>query len=269
RRTTRRARTTRRSSRPLCRTDRMTGTSPVPVVVFALLRAMAEGSILRAFFLPVSSCARGQPPNAPDEAFFGDGMSHAIDPTPISELDRAVDTLSENKARFAGLGIRERIALLKQMADDTYRVAEKQVQSAIRAKSIPSGSNYVAEEWLGGPMTTLRNLRLLQLILDKIAADGGPKVADSAFHDVGGGRIAVDVFPYETVDKLLFGGFTAQIWQQPEVNRSNLHDNMAWTYQGKHDDGGVALVLGAGNVASIGPMDVLYKMFVENQVCVL
>ncbi|MEZ0228953.1 MAG: aldehyde dehydrogenase family protein, partial [Planctomycetota bacterium] len=29
------------------------------------------------------------------------------------------------------------------------------------------------------------------------------------------------------------------------------------------------LVLGAGNVASIGPMDVLYKLFVEDQVCLL
>src|SRR5205814_683004 len=31
----------------------------------------------------------------------------------------------------------------------------------------------------------------------------------------------------------------------------------------------VALVLGAGNVSSIGPMDVLYKLFAENEVVVL
>ena len=31
----------------------------------------------------------------------------------------------------------------------------------------------------------------------------------------------------------------------------------------------VALVLGAGNVASIGPLDVVHKLFVEGQVCLL
>ena len=45
---------------------------------------------------------------------------------------------------------------------------------------------------------------------------------------------------------------------------------MAAAYRPDADrEGGVALVLGAGNVASIGPMDVLYKLFVENRVVVL
>ena len=33
--------------------------------------------------------------------------------------------------------------------------------------------------------------------------------------------------------------------------------------------GKLALVLGAGNVASIAPLDVLHKLFIENQVCLL
>lgn len=39
--------------------------------------------------------------------------------------------------------------------------------------------------------------------------------------------------------------------------------------QTRRADGKVALVLAAGNVAAIGPLDVLHKLFVENQVCVL
>lgn len=40
-------------------------------------------------------------------------------------------------------------------------------------------------------------------------------------------------------------------------------------YRNKHHGGKVALVLGAGNISSIGPMDTLYKLFVEDQVVVL
>ena len=40
-------------------------------------------------------------------------------------------------------------------------------------------------------------------------------------------------------------------------------------YQQEDPEGAVALVLGAGNVASIGPLDVVYKFFVEGQVCIL
>src|SRR5690606_29141913 len=38
---------------------------------------------------------------------------------------------------------------------------------------------------------------------------------------------------------------------------------------GKAQPGGVGLVLGAGNVASIGPMDALYKLFVDDEVVIL
>jgi acyl-CoA reductase-like NAD-dependent aldehyde dehydrogenase len=41
---------------------------------------------------------------------------------------------------------------------------------------------------------------------------------------------------------------------------------MAVHYKQSQPTGNVALVLGAGNVSSIGPLDILYKLFVENQV---
>ncbi len=58
---------------------------------------------------------------------------------------------------------------------------------------------------------------------------------------------------------------------QPGVTRVHLDRYAARAYdippaarQGK-----LALVLGAGNVASIAPLDVLHKLFIENQVCLL
>ena len=68
-------------------------------------------------------------------------------------------------------------------------------------------------------------------------------------------------------DRLLLSGIRAEIWMQPGVTRANLDRCAAAAYdtppaarQGK-----LALVLGAGNVASIAPLDVLHKLFIENQ----
>jgi acyl-CoA reductase-like NAD-dependent aldehyde dehydrogenase len=49
----------------------------------------------------------------------------------------------------------------------------------------------------------------------------------------------------------------------------DVHSTQAVFYDETAPEGKVALVLGAGNVASIGPLDVVYKLFVEGQVCLL
>ncbi len=79
------------------------------------------------------------------------------------------------------------------------------------------------------------------------------------------------VFPRDTYERVLFNGFRAEVWMEPGQDSERVLDSMASTYVERRPsgEGGVALVLGAGNVASIGPMDVLYKLFVDNQVCVL
>src|SRR5438552_1663899 len=45
--------------------------------------------------------------------------------------------------------------------------------------------------------------------------------------------------------------------------------SQAWAYQEPRPEPVVELVLGAGNIASLAPRDVLYSMFVENRVAVL
>src|SRR5438046_1546945 len=55
---------------------------------------------------------------------------------------------------------------------------------------------------------------------------------------------------------------------EPGVTAEELTKTQAIAYQEQKHGGKVALVLGAGNVASIGPMDILYKLFVEDQVVI-
>src|SRR5207302_4132142 len=83
------------------------------------------------------------------------------------------------------------------------------------------------------------------------------------------GRIEVPVFPASAKEGVLFAGFTAHCLMQPGVDERAARERQAGFYQKRDPEGAVSLILGAGNVSSIPPMDVLYKMFVEGQVCLL
>src|SRR5258708_14052954 len=56
---------------------------------------------------------------------------------------------------------------------------------------------------------------------------------------------------------------------EPGVTEKSLPETQAVAYHSTVRQGKVALVLAGGNVSSIGPMDALYKLFVEDQVVVL
>ena len=53
---------------------------------------------------------------------------------------------------------------------------------------------------------------------------------------------------------------TAEVWMEPGVTPENLDDNVAGFYRRPKAPGKVALVLGAGNIAAIAPLDALYKL---------
>ena len=192
-----------------------------------------------------------------------------IAPTETLELDHIVARLNDAKAGFAALDIDARIELLDEVADGVLDVAQEWVRAALDAKGIDPLSTASSEEWLGGPMAVLRNIRLLQRSLGEVRDHGAPKVAPSKLSTRADGRLVVEVFPDRIWDKALFGGFTAEVWMEPGVTAENLAEHQAGAYQQWDQEGRVALVLGAGNVASIGPMDVLHKLFVENQTVLL
>ncbi len=155
--------------------------------------------------------------------------------------------------------------------DATLAVAPEMVAAACKAKAIPDGHPAEGEEWLGGPMTIMRNLRLLIRTLSEVQSRGAPNLTSSAMSQRPNGQVKVKVFPQDAYDKLLYQGFTGEIWVEPGVSEQDVLDGAAGLYRSgeRTGEGKIALVLGAGNVASIGPMDVLYKLFCEDQVCLL
>ena len=192
----------------------------------------------------------------------------AIPATPAKDLDSALAILDGKKHDWARLPIADRRAILQEMLKDFRRVAAPWARAVWQAEGIPDDSQTVGEEWLAGPYFILRNIRLLDHSLAEIASHGQPKLP-GAVRTVAPEQVAVQVFPQSLYDRIFYSGITAEVWMQPGIDAEGLAATQAVAYKAEDPQGLVSLVLGAGNVSSIGPMDVLYKLFVENKVVVL
>ncbi len=84
----------------------------------------------------------------------------------------------------------------------------------------------------------------------------------------GGEQVVVDVFPVEPSDKVLLSGVRAELWMQPGVTRETLREHTASGLRDVTRHGYVTLVLGAGNIASIPPLDVLTVLYTHGSVVV-
>jgi acyl-CoA reductase-like NAD-dependent aldehyde dehydrogenase len=195
-------------------------------------------------------------------------VAGAMPPTSHESLDLAVEELAAHRDEWARLTVGDRLALLERIHDDCAGVVERWVSLSLAAKGITAGTRAEAEEWLGGPLFLLRNLRLLRRSLEEIARDGRPRIRGRVTTRPSG-QVTARVFPADVYDRIFFRGFTGDVWMEPGVRLDGLPATQAQSYQGAPPEGKVALVLGAGNVSSIGPMDALYKLFVEKQVVVL
>jgi hypothetical protein len=142
------------------------------------------------------------------------------------------------------------------------------IAAACKAKGLQPGSPASGEEWLAGPLLMIRNLRLLTETLGAIEKSGTPSFG-TGVRTLPNGRLAVNVFPASKLDALLFQGFRAEIRLLPGVTEAEAREKQASFYKQKAPKGGLSLILGAGNVASIPPMDALYKLFAEGRVCII
>ncbi len=180
-------------------------------------------------------------------------------------LDRDIAQLNESKTLWAEMPIGRRIDYLRGILRGVEAVADRMVDAALAAKGIPAGSTLVGEEYFGGPVIIARTVRLTLQTLEAIERGGKPELPKGAVRTRKDGQVAVRVFPTDLLDKIAFGGFSAEVWQQPGVQAEAIP--MAGLYRDPSaHPAAVALVLAAGNVASIGPLDMVYKLFAEGQV---
>ncbi|MCT7350671.1 aldehyde dehydrogenase family protein [Streptomyces sp. 15-116A] len=184
------------------------------------------------------------------------------------DLDALVARLATGEHAWARTHLAERRELLLGVAAATAAVADEWVRTAAGIKRLNPSSPLVGEEWMSGPYAVLTYLQALQETLRRLD-DGADVLGDTRITRAPGGRLAVRVLPYDTYDKLLLSGFQAEVWTTPGVTADQLRATAGLTQRTPRQTKGVALVLGAGNIFSIPPLDVLYQLYAENRTAVL
>jgi acyl-CoA reductase-like NAD-dependent aldehyde dehydrogenase len=182
-----------------------------------------------------------------------------------AELDAAVESLRARAAAWVAVSPAARAGLIRELRRDVAAVGERWTAAVAQAESLGPGE--ASEEAIAGPYLVLRQLRLLGKSLQGSARRGVPRIPGRVTtHE--DGVVSARVVPADRFDRLMYPGVSAEVWMEPGVTAHELPATQALAY--RHPDaGGVCLVLGAGNVSSIAPLDAIYKLFVANRVVIL
>ncbi|PUB10273.1 aldehyde dehydrogenase family protein [Yoonia sediminilitoris] len=177
--------------------------------------------------------------------------------------------LEAAKDKWAQSSVETRIEILSLIKDGLMEVAEDWVTAAAKAKQIPDGSALKGEEWISGPFPVMAACNGLMTTLSHMKDKSFAKHLPT--RQLPNGNTAVKVTPHSIWDHLLISGVKCEVWLQSGVNKGNLDRHVASAYDQPEAQrkGKVALILGAGNIAAITPLDAFQKLFLENQVCVI
>lgn len=186
-------------------------------------------------------------------------------PSTQDEMDAAISTLQQHKQAWVGVSAIERATIMDELIHAFQTMAPRWAAAGMQAKGISPDAPSMGEEWAAGAWPIIKQFRQTRQALLDIAASGQPRIP-GPITTRPDGQVVAQVFPQSTYDKIFFPGLTGEIWMEPGVTQETLASTQALAYRDKNHPGKVALVLGAGNVASIGPLDIIYKLFVEDQV---
>lgn len=163
-------------------------------------------------------------------------------------LEAKIERLQSARLAWEACDLPRRLGYLRACRQGVLAVAAEWAEAGCRAKAFRP--ELAGEEWLTGPSLVLRCLSLLEEALSQEGHPPTPIRQD-------GSRWKARVMPLSLKEKLVWMGFRGELWlSSPSQGHLGEHVKLG-------------LVLCAGNVSSIGPTDVLSKMFVDNQVVVL
>jgi aldehyde dehydrogenase (NAD(P)+) len=184
------------------------------------------------------------------------------------QADQALATLGAAKTQWARLPVQDKISYLKQIRQLTLTHAQRWADAETKAKQLTPGSPLIgAEAWIAGPYGLVAWLTASVKTLTALD-EGGDLLAHVKTRHSADGTLIARVLPADTYERLLFHGVTADVWMQDGVTGQNLRQNMAGFYRQADPDGALALVLGAGNVSAIVPLDILDRMINCGQVVI-
>jgi aldehyde dehydrogenase (NAD(P)+) len=185
-----------------------------------------------------------------------------------SPIDAALESLNKNKTRWARLPIATKLHILHGIRRRVGTVSHAWIAAAAEAKQIPLDSHLVGEEWTSGPYALAAGAASIAETLQRID-DGIPVLDGFSTRRLPNGQVAVKVFPANSEDRLFLSAHSAEVWMQPGIEESDLETSAASFYRIAEPEGSIALVLGAGNIASIAGLDVLTELFNNGAVTVV
>jgi len=195
-------------------------------------------------------------------------QASGLTPADTSTLDAVVHDVADHAQSWARTDAAARADLLEQVIRATMETQDAWLAAACEAKGLQPGSTEAGEELFAGIGTFVRMARLLRDALLDIAKAAKPSFPGPV-RQAPDGRVRVQVFPDGAFDRITFAQTTAEVWMQPGVTRDSLVLEQAAAYSDPAAHAGTALVLAAGNVASLGPRDALSKLFVDGKVVVM
>ncbi|MBZ0297174.1 MAG: aldehyde dehydrogenase family protein, partial [Anaerolineae bacterium] len=191
----------------------------------------------------------------------------AIQSTPIPILEQYLAELDAAKLRWVQTDIPARIALIETVQRDLLAVMPEWINASLEAKGLRPDETAAGDEW-GVASIIFRLLHGLKQTLRAIDRSGKPQLSAPLRVD-DRGQVIARVFPNTLLDRAFFAGVTADVWMEPGKNLDESEATLGEIYRRVPGSGKIALVLGAGNISSLAPADLLHKLFNENQVVIL
>ena len=184
------------------------------------------------------------------------------------EMDRALGALRAGATQWAALSLDARIGLLEAMRPLIAQHAQAWADAGSKAKGLTSNSALRGEEWITGPYALLYAVNRYLRTLGSLRDHGYVELPSDAVRTVRD-HVRVQVFPVSIYDRLLLTGYRSEVVMSPSVRAETLRSHMAQYYRQSEHAPKLTVVLGAGNIAAIGPLDVLYQLISEGAVCLL
>ena len=192
----------------------------------------------------------------------------------MTPLERHLETLARAAARWAAGPPAERARLAHETARSVAAAADRWVEAAVAIKMAGAAAGradapVVAEETATGPLGTMRLLLTSARVWSDIAVRGLPTlprpprgIHAAAGPDGPASFVAVDVLPEPRLfDQAIFQGHRATVRCANPGGLAAFEESWRAEVATRPRSGGVAAVLGAGNVTSLAPADACSQIF--------
>jgi aldehyde dehydrogenase (NAD(P)+) len=186
-----------------------------------------------------------------------------------ARIDELITDLAVGAQAWAVLPLTRRAELLAEVHETAEGVAEQWVRLACEIKGINFEDPYAGEEWISGPYAVLAGAGTLAHTLSALAQGKSP-IGRDRLGQATGDRVVVNALPRSVQQWTLMHGFTAGVWLRPGISAEQAKARAGLGALDRTGvSAGVGVVLGAGNITSIAPLDVLYELVASNRSVIL